>query len=726
MTRKPTLRRIRPGARSFLLVPAFVAAALVITAAARAKLETWREDTATVFAKGRRDHVVVSDGGRIRLGQSLAPLGTLDAARVWDLVRTPGGDLYAATGDAGKVFRREAREGSAWSVAYDARDTQALALAVLPDGHVVVGTGPSGQLIDLTDPEHPAVAPDRSIQYFWDLAADPQGNLYAATGPSGQLWKRSAAGKWSLLLDTRHSHLLCVAVGSDGAVYAGSDGEGLIYRVAPDGKASVVYDAPQSEIRTLRFGPDGALYAGTAAEAGGGGGGRGSLVFSAGDRGDPGSAPGGPGSGGGTRPVEVQKKADAAPSRSGGSGTPSGGAALPRPVSAGDNSVYRIEPDGVPREIFRVKALIHALAWQGDRLLVATGPEGQLYEVRSLGQESAPIARLDNGQILALCDEPSGNLLLGTGDPGGVVRLESGYVERGTIVSTVHDTKLISRFGALSWRAECPEGTTLSLEVRTGNVAEPDATWSEWSRPQTDLHAARALVPPGRFVQYRATLATRVPAVSPELRSVAVTYQSANLPPEINRIDVPDIAAGDGTTRQTRLTLRWDVTDPNGDELSYTLQIRKDGWPEWVPLGTSPLTETSFAWDTTAVPPGLYRVRLVATDRPSNNPADALSRERTSEPFLIDHESPSVTIVPQNRGALVTLKDNLTRLAKAAYAVDSGEWVSVFPDDGLFDTPNETITIRLADLKPGTHVLMVRGTDAAGNVGSGDALIEIR
>ncbi len=205
-------------------------------------------------------------------------------------------------------------------------------------------------------------------------------------------------------------------------------------------------------------------------------------------------------------------------------------------------------------------------------------------------------------------------------------------------------------------------------------------------------------------------------------------YQSANLPPEINKVDVPDIGAADGATRQTRLTVRWDVTDPNGDDLDYTLQIRKEGWPEWVPLGTgtSPLTETNYAWDTTAVPAGLYRVRITASDRPSNNPDDALTRERTSEPFLIDHESPSVTIAPQNRGAIVTLKDNLTRLVKAAYALDSGEWVAVFPDDGLFDTPGETITIRLPDLKPGPHVLMVRTTDAAGNVGTGDALIEAR
>src|SRR5262249_40810092 len=154
------------------------------------------------------------------------------------------------------------------------------------------------------------------------------------------------------------------------------------------------------------------------------------------------------------------------------------------------NSVYRIDRDGVPREVFRVKALIYALAWQGDRLLVGTGPEGQLYEVRNLGQESAPVARLDRGQILALCEEPSGQVLLGQGDPASVVRLAPGSMERGTLVSAVHDTKLISRFGALSRRAECPEGTAVSLEVRTGNVAEPDATWSDWSRAETALGAA--------------------------------------------------------------------------------------------------------------------------------------------------------------------------------------------------------------------------------------------
>src|SRR5262249_54171059 len=95
---------------------------------------------------------------------------------------------------------------------------------------------------------------------------------------------------------------------------------------------------------------------------------------------------------------------------------PTGGSASPKPITPGDNAVYRIDADGIPREVLRVKALIHALAWSDDRLWVGTGPEGQLYEIRGHGEESAPVAKLDNGQILALLVEPGGGVLIGTGD----------------------------------------------------------------------------------------------------------------------------------------------------------------------------------------------------------------------------------------------------------------------------------------------------------------------
>jgi hypothetical protein len=710
-------------------------------ALAWAKVETWRQEGAGAFAKAHRERVVVTDNGRVRLGHALSPAGTLAAERVWSLARGHDGAIYAATGDSGKVFRRPAKPEAPWSLVYDAVDSQVLSLAVDAAGTVYAGTGPGGHVVNISDGGHPSSRPGPKVQYIWALAFDSQGSLLAATGPDGQLWKRDRDGSWKLVYDSKAAHLLCLAIGPDGSIYAGSDTDGLIFQVNSDGKASILFDAPQAEVRALFWGGDGALYAGTAAESGGGGAARGSLfVTQSGEMSQlsqdslPGHSPGAP-----TRALETGRpgavqaaqlrdelaQARPQPSRPG----QSGGSAAPRSITPGENAVYRLDSDGAPHEVLRLKALVHALSWAGDRLLVGTGPDGLLYEVAEHGVESTPLAKLDHGQILALLAQPDGSVLVGTGDPGSVVSLSRDYAAKGTLTSEVHDTKLKSRFGALAWRCDRPPGTSVAFQARTGNIAEPDETWSSWSPEQTDALAATAASPPGRFVQYRATLATNDPKQTPELRSVFLTYRTSNLAPEISRLDVPDLSALDGAARQTRLNLRWEATDPNDDDLEFMLKVRKQGWPDWLKLTDTPITEKNFAWDTTAFPSGQYRVKLIASDRPSNSADDAQKRELESVTFIVDHDPPAVQVAAkpgsQGKGAVVTLSDPLTRVVKAEYALDGGAWIPVFPDDGLFDTGHENITIDLPELKAGVHVLMVRATDSAGNIGSNDVLLDV-
>ena len=709
-------------------------ATLAGAVSAWAKLETWRQEGAAAFSKHHRERVVISDQGHARLGQALLPTGPLAAERVWDLARASDGTVFAATGDAGKVFRQSTKEGAAWTVALDAADTQALALAATPDGKVYVGTGPGGQVIEVTDPQHPASRPDPKVQYIWDLAADAQGNLFAATGPAGQLWKRSRDGKWSLVFDSKATHLLCVALAPDGTVYAGSDGEGLIFRINREGKVSVLYDAPQSEVRTLLLAPDGSLYAGTAAESGGGGSSRAPSLFSLRDDGqdpgersamavsrtDRGEQPGRQIKGA-VSPVVIVSRRQAGRAQAPGSRLRRTQADLPRRQCRLPDRYRRRDSRDLPH--------------QGPGLcaLLVRGPTARRHRPRRTAlrgprprPESTPLAKLDNGQILSLLAKPDGEILLGTGDPGTVVRLSSGFVSQGELVSEVYDTKFLSRFGALSWRADSPAGTAVAVQARSGNVGEPDETWSAWSAEQTDPAAARAESPPGRFVQYRVKLSTRDPQRTPELSSVSLSFRSGNLPPEINRLDIPDVSTADGATRQTRLSVRWDVTDPNDDELGYTVRVRKDGWPSWISLTETPISEKTYTWDTTAFPSGYYRLRLTATDRPSNSPDDAITRDRESPSFIVDHEPPQVLVTPREKKALIVLSDNLTRVVKAEYALDGGAWTPLFPDDGLFDTLREQINVALPELKPGVHLLMVRATDAAGNVGSGDALVVVR
>ena len=186
------------------------------------------------------------------------------------------------------------------------------------------------------------------------------------------------------------------------------------------------------------------------------------------------------------------------------------------------------------------------------------------------------------------------------------------------------------------------------------------------------------------------------------------------------------MSASDGATRQTRLNVRWDVSDPNDDELSYTVQLRKDGWPSWITLTETPITEKTFAWDTTAFPSGYYRIKLIASDRPSNSPEDALSRDRESASFIVDHDPPQVTVTPREKSALIVLTDGLTRLVKADYALDGGPWTPLFPDDGLFDTLARADHPGPPRPQAGRAPADGPGTDAAGNVGSGDSLIAVR
>ncbi len=703
---------------------ALAAAVLCAVASGWAKVETWRQEGPTGFARAHREGVTLSEEGRVRLAHPVVPTRPITAERVWDLARTDSGAIWAATGDSGKVFKLEPRADASWTPALETHDSQVLALAHTRDEHVLAGTGPGGLIFDLADPKTPGVRIAPSVKYIWDLAVDRGGDVYAATGPEGQLWKRSHSdGRWSLLYDSKMSHLLCVAVAPDGAIIAGSDREGLIYRITAAGSATIVFDAPQSEVRSLVWGGDGALYAGTAAEAGPAARTSPFLSFEP----SAGATLVGARVAASGRVVRASyvPEQQTRPQPGARSNVP-GGSAAPRPASPGENAVYRFAADLVPREVFRVKGMIHAMAWCQDRLLVGVAPDGSIHEIRNEGADVTLAVKLDSAQILALLAEPDGNVVIGTGDSASVRRLSARYESSARLVSEVKDARLKSRFGGVRWDAVTPPGTSISVQCRSGPVSEPDETWSPWSAAQTDPAHAAASTPAGRYFQYRAILATGDPRQTPELRSISLAYRTINLAPEIARLDIPDLTAGDGAARQVRLSVRWDASDPNEDDLSYALKVRKDGWPDWIALGSEPTQEKSYSWDTTPFPSGKYRLKLIASDRRSNSPEETLARERESVPFVVDHDPPAVTATVRDGKASILIKDQLVRIASADYSLDGATWTPIFPDDRLFDALEERVTLDLKGLKPGVHVLMVRAVDAAGNTGSGDVLVESR
>src|SRR5262249_48727571 len=155
-------------------------------------------------------------------------------------------------------------------------------------------------------------------------------------------------------------------------------------------------------------------------------------------------------------------------------------------------------------------------------------------------KERSEIARLDHGQIHALCRRHGGSIVLATGDPGKLYVLQDKYAPSGTILSEVLDAKLISKWGSLRWKADTPAGTSVRVAVRSGNTSEPDETWSNWSAEQTDAAQAVIAAPTARFLQYRVTLATEKGSQTPTLHSLALRYMTTNQAPEVANIQVPD------------------------------------------------------------------------------------------------------------------------------------------------------------------------------------------
>jgi len=369
-----------------------------------------------------------------------------------------------------------------------------------------------------------------------------------------------------------------------------------------------------------------------------------------------------------------------------------------------------------------------SLLKHAERLFVGTGMEGQLFEIDEPTKERSEIARLDHGQVLALCRRKDGSIVVGTGDPGKLYVLQDRFVNRGTVTSEVLDAKLISKWGALRWQADTPEKTKVTLAVRSGNVAEPDETWSDWSAEQTDARHATIAAPAARFLQYRVTLTSESPTATPSLRDLTLRYATTNQAPEVTSLEVPNL---DAVTLDNpkKLRVKWSATDPNEDEVTYNVYVRKDGWQNWVLLEED-YEKKEYEWDTTTTPSGTYRVKVVASDRRDNAEEDALTGERTSEPFVVSHALPEVKVkVASVDGGQAVIEANasdpLVRLTGASFAVNGKKWVNVFPSDGLFDSKEETFRFKTEALKPGTYVLVLKVKDAAGNTGSGDVVFTV-
>ena len=685
---------------------------------------SWTQSDYSDFQKGNLKNLSIRSDGRLSLAPRTTEIYDSSTAYLWALARDSHGDLYTAGGPGAKLFRIPPNSKGEKIAEFDALEIHAIAVdskdrvyvATAPDGKVY-RVGPNGKTDEFYDPKQ---------KYIWSMLCDPAGNLYVATGENGEVHKVTPDGKGEVFFKTDETHARSMALDYDGNLIVGTEPGGLVIRVSPKGEGFVLYQMSKREVTALAIGPKDEIYAAalgskTASPV------VGSLPP------PPAAAPPGV-----PRPV---------------------GQAAAQPVTPvtipGGSDVYRLSARQAPERLWTgAQDLVYALALDAnDRLLIGSGNKGNLYrvETRSLYSTlvSFPVA-----QVTALLSSKDGTLYAATGNVGQVFRVGPGIEPEGSIESDVFDTGGFSTWGRLTAAGDL-HGGKIALSARSGNLDRPQQNWSPWSTLVNGPEGGQITAPSARFVQWRATLNAGVNNNSPVLDSVETAYLRQNVTPSIDRIEItpanykfPDPVAPLTVSNSTislpplgstsapksnpvtggptitpamsyskgALGVRWAASDDNGDTLIYKVEIRGEKEQTWKLLRDK-VREKYLSFDSVAFPDGEYRIRITASDSPSNTPENVLSTQEESDPFTIDNTPPQITKLSAKGNVIQWhVADALSLVRKAEYSLDGGEWTVVDPVTKLSDSPTLDYSLTLKDLKPGEHTIAVRATDDLDNV----------
>ncbi|UCE19651.1 MAG: hypothetical protein JSV84_04710 [Gemmatimonadota bacterium] len=699
----------------FFTVCLLCTAIILSTRAFGVETSIWEVRTANDFEKGEPADVSIRSDGQVLLASSLELLYDTGELYVWCLAHDSKGNIYAGTGNNGRVFK--INKNGVGALFFDSPELEILSVVVDKNDNLFAGTAPDGIIYKISPEGEATTFFETREQYVWALLFDRQGNLYAGTGIGGKIFKIAPTGDSELVYDSNETHIMTFVLDDNNNLYAGSEGTGIIYRISPHKDVFVLYDAPQKEIHSLTLTPDGTLYAGATEAVI-----RVKKVPVPTDRPDQ----------GGERSQEESEDIQPAIAR----------------VAQEKSAVYEIGPEGIVKTHWASSALLLSLIVNDDgSLTIGTGDEGKLYSVLEDGT-SLSFAQSSESQILALRRDSRGGTLLATGNHGKIFRLASDYAQEGTIVSDVFDTQTLSKWGKISWQADLPSGTRIAFETRSGNSEHPDDTWSDWSDAHTNSQGEPISSPSARFIQWRAKLTTSNPSHTPLLKGVSVAYLQRNMPPEIMSITInasgqksgrsiprisskPEEISNNRKSNNGARSVDWKAHDPNGDNLTYTILFRGIDEHTWKVLKGDE-TSISYTWDTESVPDGRYILKVVASDSPNNPPNTALTAEKISEPFTVDNTPPRVLNVKATPGLekshliSATTEDETSIITRAEYSLDAGEWTMIFPEDEIFDSKTEMISFTTEPLKPGEHTLTIRATDDAGNIGAGKVIFTVK
>ena len=723
---------------------------LTILAAAAFAVTTMRSeiDDYETFKKGDYKTVSISSDGKILIAPSSTKLYDPDAEIVWGI--TVNGDYaWLATGNSGRVFKVELKSGKGTLVC-DQPELEIYAITSSRDGSIYFAASPGGKIYRLRDRAEPEIFFETNEEYIWDLIFDPDGYIFAATGKEGKIYRISPQGKGEVWFDSPATNILTLALTPNRSLIAGSQGKAFIYRIEKKGEGYVLYAPELEEVKKILCLSDGTLYAAINGEQTP----RGALM------------------------ERIIKMLEA-----GAKTTDTDSSKTKAPSRAVQSEIIKVTPEGYVHKVCTPPDKpVHGMCYDSySRLLYVTaGSEGLVYQINARGDHI--LAGKVDSKYIPCCVPDSGNILLGTGSPARIYRLNTDHYAEGEYSSFPLDTGSPVKWGNLELGYRTPEQSAIEYRYRAGNTPEPDANWTEWSKYRKVESALASIdTPVSRFLQVAVRMTSsrkerqgdmNVPLLdsssliseryvdypsvdyiyayyiesnaAPIIAEVTISTQKPQppAPPQAARTPTPDAKPAqekkNGDSKSTDkepdsnpriLSITWKATDPNKDKLIYELYFKGEDEQEWK-LVKDELEQPKYEISTVTLPDGKYRIKVVASDTPTNLERDTLKSEFISSVFTVDSTAPEISGLRVKRNGdnsitvSLTATDATSLIASARYSLDASGWKYLLPEDGLFDSNSEKISFTLADVAPGEHVISVIVTDAVGNTNSAKAVVK--
>lgn len=675
----------------------FLVLVLSASLSSAAQTRRWIVDTAKEFLEGRGDGVAVTIDGRLEAVDRWETAAALDEPVVVAGGLDRDGSLYVGTGFPANLYRIRGDRAELLTAIPGEQVT-----AVLPTGDgVLVATVAPGVLYRWQDGRLEEIG-RLGEGGIWDLAVF-EGVVVAAAGSPAALFRLGKKGfqRWLELPDV---HARCLEVSGD-TLLVGTSGKGLILGVRSTGQVSMLTDSPFTEISDMAAADDGSVWAVA-------------LV------GDPVEYPL---NGKATKDAETDGEETSVSTE-----TASLNLDLPK-VNGGTatSELVRLTPDGALLSVHRfAKQVASAVAWDKTGVLVGTGFEGEVW--RFFADGGARLASVDAVQVVGILG--GGDLLLAQG-PAAVLKRKSGGGESGRFRGEAARFPRPMRFGEYS---VFPRIEGLRIRFRTGASEKPDNSWMSWVE-WSEAADGKVPVPPARSLQWE----LEIPAGGLVDR-VEIAMAEINLPPEVSSISVedpgvvylaapppsgpvieadhPDIsgiftvidenderqattAKGKKYYRVGYRTVSWDAKDPNDDSLWFDLEVeRRDGFRLSV---KERIDGTQLTVDTTALPDGVYRFILTASDA-AQNPGAAMETVAISRWFTVDNTPPSIAIERDGDAWIVRVTDASSPIERVEWSRDGDRWRRLAASDGVLDGADERFTF---PRQSGSHLVVLRAMD---------------